>query len=107
MVTLFSQNGHKQAISLPPPWMRVEPRLPELVHIAPGSFLMGDDFGPQSARPAHDLTLPGFWIARFPITALDYAAFVIAEARTLPGLWPRPVRWLEEANHPAGGVGWR
>ncbi|MEP7285449.1 MAG: formylglycine-generating enzyme family protein [Chloroflexota bacterium] len=97
----------RQAINLPPVWMRSDIRLPELVHIPAGPFLMGDDYGPNSARPAHTLTLPEYWISRYPVTALDYAAYVFALKRPLPGLWPRPVRWLEEATRPVGAISWR
>ena len=72
-----------------------------------GSFVMGDDFGPRSARPAHELTLADYWISRYPVTALEYAAYVGACRRPLPGYWPSPVRWLEEAYYPACGVSWR
>jgi formylglycine-generating enzyme required for sulfatase activity len=97
-------------LSLPPAQMRIEPSLPELVGIPAGEFLMGDDYGPRSLRPAHELTLPDFWISRFPVTALAYAAFLVdtlgASRRAMPGLWPQPVRWLEESQHPVAGVSW-
>ncbi len=99
--------GASKSISLPPPWMRTEPYLPELVHISAGPFLMGDDFGPRSSRPAHELTLPEYWISRYPVTTLAYAAYVLAASRPLPGAWPEPVRWLEEANRPVSAVSWR
>jgi formylglycine-generating enzyme required for sulfatase activity len=93
--------------SLPPLWMLPEVRLPELVHIPAGSFVIGDDYGSREARPAHELSLSEYWISRYPVTALDYAAYVIATRRPLPGLWPHPLRWLEEGNRPVGGVSWR
>ena len=97
----------KQRVNLPPEWMEVEPCLPELVYIPAGSFTMGDDFGPRSAQPAHELTLPGYFIGRYPVTALDYAAFLRATNRPLPGFWPRPVRWLEEWMRPVAALSWR
>jgi len=93
--------------SLPPLWMRPAVALPELVHIPAGMFVMGDDFGSREARPAHELVLPQYWISRYPVTALDYALYVIAEHRPLPGLWPDPVRWLEHGNQPVAAVSWR
>src|SRR5258708_34461617 len=80
--------------------MRIEAALPELVHIPAGLFVMGDDFGSREARPAHEINLPDYWISRYPVTALDYANYVVAEKRPLPGLWPQPVRWLEESLYP-------
>jgi len=93
--------------SLPPAWMQAEIGLPELVCIRAGAFIMGDDYGPREARPAHAVTLPDFSISRYPITALEYAAYIGDTNRQVPGLWPSPVRWLEEGNHPVGGVSWR
>jgi formylglycine-generating enzyme required for sulfatase activity len=87
--------------------MRIQPCLPEMVLIPAGEFLMGDDFGPRSSRPAHELTLPDYQISRFPVTMLAYAAFVTAMKRPLPGFWPLAVRWLEEATLPVAGVSWR
>ncbi len=87
--------------------MRAEICLPELVHIPAGAFLMGDDYGPREARPAHELTLPDYWISRYPITALNYAAYVTAAHKPLPGLWPHPVRWLEEGHRPVAAISWR
>src|SRR5215831_18072961 len=94
-------------ISLPPEWMRLTPCLPELITIPAGPFLMGDDFGSRDARPAHDLVLKAFQCSRFPITALQYAAFVIATRAPTPGLWPHPLRWLEHSGLPAARVTWR
>jgi eukaryotic-like serine/threonine-protein kinase len=105
-----SNNNGKSAsksLGLPPPWMRIEPCLPELVRIPAGPFVMGDDFGPRSSRPAHELTLRDYWISRYSITVLAYAAYVAATERSLPGLWPPAVRWLEYANCPVGAVSWR
>lgn len=97
----------RQAASLPPPAMRAEAALPEMIHIPAGVFLMGDDFGSREARPAHEVTISDFLISRYPITALDYAAYVRATRHSVPRFWPEPVRWLEQSNYPVGGVSWR
>jgi formylglycine-generating enzyme required for sulfatase activity len=94
-------------LSLPPVWMRSEVVLTELVFIAAGTFIMGDDFGPRSAQPAHEITLSNFWISRYPVTAVEYANYLIETRRTAPTFWPHPARWLEAANRPAAGVTWR
>src|SRR5579859_449532 len=93
--------------ALPPAWMKTEICLPELVRIPAGAFIMGDDFGPREARPAHAVTLPDYWISRYPVTTLAYAPYMDAADRSEPGSWPSPVRWLEEADHPVSGVSWR
>src|SRR5258708_25055235 len=87
--------------------MRIEAALPELVHIPAGLFVMGDDFGSREARPAHEINLPDYWISRYPVTALDYANYVVAEERPLPGLWPHPVRWLGDSHDTVAAVSWR
>jgi formylglycine-generating enzyme required for sulfatase activity len=99
--------GANKGISLPPSWMQTEPCLPELVRIPAGPFLMGDDFGPRSSRPAHELTLSDYWISRYPVTTLAYAMYIIGSGRSLPGSWPTPVRWLEAFNQPVSAVSWR
>ena len=104
------QNGKvngRHSTSLPPEWMRIEPRLPELVHIPAGVFWMGDDFGPRSAQPAHEIAMPDYWIARYPVTVLEYAAYVVAMKRPVPGFWPNPVRWLEDSSKPVAAITWR
>ncbi len=80
--------------------MRIRPGLPELLEVAAGRFVMGNDFGSSEVQPAHYLTLESYQIARYPVTHLEYSAFVIEMQRPSPPRWPRPVRWLEEAALP-------
>jgi formylglycine-generating enzyme required for sulfatase activity len=96
-----------QPISLPPLWMRIDPALPELIQIPGGEFVMGDDYGSRKARPAHELVLPNFCISRYPVTNLQYATYLVATGRPVPGLWPRATRWLEDSNRPVAAVSWR
>src|SRR5258707_4532755 len=99
--------SEKHTVNLPPTWMRTDAKLPELVHIPAGPFLMGDDYGSREARPAHEVMVPDFRISRYPVTTLEYAAYVIAAHRLAPRFWPDPVRWLEQSNDPVAGVSWR
>jgi formylglycine-generating enzyme required for sulfatase activity len=69
--------------------------------IPAGPFLMGNDFGSSEVQPAHYLTLPAYQIARYPVTNLEYATYLIATNRKPPARWPRAVRWLEDASLPA------
>ncbi|MFP2957500.1 formylglycine-generating enzyme family protein [Myxococcus sp. 1LA] len=50
-------------------------------HVPAGTFLMGNDAGEPDERPAHEVTLPGFWVSDTP---LSWSAF----ARALG--WPEP-----------------
>jgi toxoflavin biosynthesis protein ToxD len=84
-----------------------DPQVPELIEIYEGVFVLGDDYGPRSAQPAHEITLPTYYISRYPVTMLDYAAYLRTTNRSAPTFWPNPTRWLEQANLPVAGVMWR
>ena len=44
--------------------------------IPPGTFLMGSDGDYPEERPAHPVTVDGFWIDRSPVTNRQFARFV-------------------------------
>ncbi len=90
-----------------------------LVWVPPGPFLMGSntDTDPRAfedEQPQHTVTLPGYWIGRYPVTVARYKEFVHetgyrpAGQTPLTGLDDRPVadvtwhdalaycRWLSE-----------
>src|SRR5215212_5564413 len=51
----------------------------EMVSVPAGAFLMGaprDSFAYDNERPAHEVTVPAFRIARAPVTNGEYARFV-------------------------------
>lgn len=48
----------------------------DMVAVPAGSFTMGSDDGPADERPAHRLTLPAFFIDRYPVTNARYAGFL-------------------------------
>jgi iron(II)-dependent oxidoreductase len=52
--------------------------LEDMVEIPAGVFVMGSDHGPADERPAHQVTLPAFWIDRFPVTNSHFAEFLNA-----------------------------
>ena len=45
-------------------------------HIPAGPFVMGGDEQAQNAAPRHEVTLPDFYIARAPVTCVEYLAFL-------------------------------
>lgn len=47
-------------------------------HIPGGTFLMGSDHHYRDERPAHKVTVNGFWIDETTVTNAEYAAFVAA-----------------------------
>ena len=60
----------------------VAPAAPEgMLWVPPGTFTMGADHGgEEDERPAHKVTLPGFFLDRIPVTNDAYAACVKASA---------------------------
>jgi formylglycine-generating enzyme required for sulfatase activity len=74
----------------------------ELVAVAAGNFLMGDE-GDEDASPQHEVHLPGFRIGRYPVTNAQYRAFVDATGRE----WRYPSGLRPESlNCPAVYVDW-
>jgi gamma-glutamyl hercynylcysteine S-oxide synthase len=110
----------------------------EMVSIPAGAFLMGapwDSFAYDNERPAHEVTVPAFRIARAPVTNGEYARFVAERGyerrefwseegwalREREG-WQSPLYWRREGSawverrmfeeselhvgHPVTGVSW-
>jgi iron(II)-dependent oxidoreductase len=75
----------------------------ELVHVPAGPFTMGENRG-QDASPRHELTLPAFKMAKYPVTNTQYLRFVGATGQE--GVWE--VEWhpQKKANCPVTGVSW-
>jgi formylglycine-generating enzyme required for sulfatase activity len=49
-----------------------------MARIAGGTFRMGSDAHYPEERPAHNVTVDGFWIDRHAVTNADFAAFIAA-----------------------------
>ena len=47
-----------------------------MVRVEGGTFLMGSDSHYPEEAPAHRVSLDGFWIDRYPVSNVDFAAFV-------------------------------
>lgn len=57
---------------------------PQLVVIPAGAFIMGDDAGPPSEQPAHEVTITQpFAVSRYEITIGDYLPYLRAQGRQL------------------------
>lgn len=105
----------------------------ELAWIPPGSFEQGNDerdwIGPLSVpnreylhpnvvhldweksrhraeKPVHTVTLKGFWLARTPVTVLQYRAFCDATKRKMPPAPSFDPLWSKEL-HPIVNVTWQ
>jgi len=77
------------------------------IAIPAGSFVMGsdpakDENAGEDEQPQHEVTLPRYCIARYPVTVAQFGAFVAAT-----GYSPRyGDRWRGLANHPVVYVSW-
>ena len=63
--------------------------VPPLVHVPAGPFWMGSEGkgSYEDERPVSRLTLPAFYIARFPVTHAEYQCFVDAGGYDLARCW--------------------
>ncbi|MGB0385186.1 MAG: SUMF1/EgtB/PvdO family nonheme iron enzyme [Ardenticatenaceae bacterium] len=85
-------------------WYLPNERLLGFLEVPAGPFTMGsvDDslkfIG--SETPQHEVTLPTYWIARYPVTVAQWRAFVDAtdhqpaDADSLKGIVNHPARWV-------------
>lgn len=77
-----------------------------MVWAPPGPFLMGSDQakGPQAyddELPKHEVTLPGYWIGRYPVTVAEFRRFVKESGH------PADEDSLKDADdHPVRYVSW-
>lgn len=86
---------------------------PPMCHVPAGPFLMGSDPQHDSLAldlemPQHEVTLPVYQIARFPVTVAEYACFVAA-GQAAPRKNPLGTDWqtqLTRPDHPVAGVSW-
>ena len=79
---------------------------PDLVWlpIPGGTFMMGDAEGRSDERPAHEVRVGPFALARFPVTNRDYAMYLQATGVLEPRFW-RDGRFNEHLQ-PVVGVSW-
>jgi len=105
---------------LPSPPARL-PFEPEMILIPAGEFLMGSDPNVDKRayddeQPQHTLYLPGYSLAKTPVTQAQYAAFVQATGHRAPNVdenWAKPYNWSGatpprgKENHPVVLVSWR
>src|SRR5262249_2779754 len=87
--------------------------VPPTCAVSAGEFLMGSDPKRDRAawddeRPQHRVTLPGYEIARYPVTVAEYVRFVRAAG---PGSPRNQLTWEQQLDgrpdHPVVNVSWR
>lgn len=113
------------ALTLPPGDIRalpVESRWDEMVEIPGGPFSMGSEaaMALDNEQRCHTVTLPSYWIDRYPVTWGQYARFIAAGGYDDRRWWSEPGwQWLQRAgvrgplyspgqgpDHPVCGVSW-
>ena len=80
---------------------------PALIEIPGGPFILGSDDGLPYEGPAHTVNLPTFYIGQYPLTNLQFAAFIDDTGKVVPLLgWPGQRPAPEQENLPVTGVTW-
>jgi len=86
---------------------------PEMVSVPAGPFLMGSSqeevqqgVAEESETPQHSVELPAYEIGRYPVTNLEYKAFVEAVGHPLPSHWEKGEMPDDLADHPVTFVSW-
>lgn len=83
----------------PEQWYLPNEPLLGFVEIPAGSFTMGSEQATDE-RPLHQVTLPRYWMARYPVTVAQWQAYVTAtgfspaEHRSVQGIANHPVRYI-------------
>ena len=80
-----------------------EPSGYEMVLIKGGAFMMGSDYSAQE-QPVHEVTLPDFYMGRYPVTNEEYGRFLEATGYQEPKYWGD--REYNQPRQPVVGVSW-
>ena len=75
---------------------------PEMVDVMGGSFMMGDESGDKDEKPAHEVNVKSFSIARTETTVRQWRMFCTATKRAMP---EAPWFGLKD-DHPIVNVSW-
>ena len=82
-----------------------------LVRVPAGEFLMGsavprDKHAYDDELPPHSVYLPDFYIGKYPVTNVEYQAFVRSTGHRAPGHWEKGRIPAGKDNHPVVTVSW-
>jgi len=58
----------------------------DMVYVDGGTFIMGSDIDSDDQRPAHPVTVSGFYIDRYEVTVMQYRLFCQATGRQMPDM---------------------
>jgi formylglycine-generating enzyme len=77
-----------------------KPPFPDMVWIAGGTFRMGSDDHYPEERPAHRVSIDGFWMDRYPVSNARFARFVDSTGhRTFAEIPPNPDDYPDALPH--------
>jgi formylglycine-generating enzyme required for sulfatase activity len=81
--------------------------LNELILIPSGECIIGSDNAQETwEHPAHDVFVDDFFIARFPVTNIEYKQFIDETGHKVPENWQNGIYPLGKADHPVTYVDW-
>jgi formylglycine-generating enzyme required for sulfatase activity len=105
--------GHAVAETAPKPAPSRQSFEPELIQIPAGEFLMGSTeeevqqgLAEKNETPQHPVDLPAYAIGRYPVTNLEYKAFVETAGHAPPKHWSGGEFPADLADHPVVYVSW-
>jgi len=80
---------------------------PIMLEISEGLFKMGTDGGDADEAPQHEVLLPAFEIALYPVTNQQYAPFLEAHPdQSIPLHWDDRSAPTEQTDHPVVNITW-
>ncbi len=94
---------YKHAGSTLASYVRARPE-PMLVQVPEGVFKMGAVEGGDREKPQHEVYLSPFWIGKYPVTNLDYYAFISDAGHTPPDEWTKGDYPRGKSDHPVVNV---
>ncbi|MBS2039718.1 SUMF1/EgtB/PvdO family nonheme iron enzyme [bacterium] len=59
----------------------------QMLWVPPGSYTIGNNQGSSDQKPAHQVRLKGFWIARCEVSNAQFEAYLKATSTPAPPLW--------------------
>ena len=82
------------------------PKIPGMVYIHSGEFIMGSNERWDDESPEHITETGAFYIDRYEVTNRDYKKFVDATKRTPPHHWAQGTIPKNKEDHPVTYVSW-
>ncbi|MFB3122507.1 MAG: formylglycine-generating enzyme family protein [Candidatus Binatia bacterium] len=79
-------------------------KIPDMVLIPEGFFLMGSETGMDNERPVHRIWLDAFMIGRFPLTNRGFRGFVEENGKAEPPFWSEEM--FCHPDKPVVGISW-